>query len=237
MEYAEIFGHRGDAYHGAMKKSPNARRCEFEELFRYRRILPGETVLDVPAGGGYLARMIPDAVVTMLEFSDGFSADVPVVSTYGEWNVGTFDHSVCLASMHHIEDQTRFVGQLVKHTRQGGVIHIADVDRSSPLGRYLDEFVGRYNVTGHDGRYLTEESFRGVPGTRLLASEIRPCPWKFASEDERLEFCNNLFGLIDCPRDELRSALASLVGLSRDGASHVVEWRLRYIDLLVEARA
>ena len=231
MEYAEIFGHRGDAYHGAMQKSPNARRSEFEELFRYRPVRRGETVLDVPAGGGYLARMVPDARVTMLEFSGGFSAGVPVVETYGEWDVGLFDRCVCLASMHHIEDQERFASQLVRHTRPGGTVHIADVDRSSPLGRYLDGFVGRYNVTGHEGRYLTADSFRGVPGTRLLRSEIRSCPWTFASENELLDFCNNLFGLIDCPREVLRSHLAELVGLSRDGAAHVVNWRLRYIDL------
>lgn len=233
MEYAEIFGHRGDAYHGAMQKSPSARRREFSQLFRHRPVKPGETILDVPAGGGYLARNVPEAVVTALEFSGGFAAGVKVVETYGEWDVGTFDRCVCLASMHHIEDQDRFATQFVRHTRPGGTIHIADVDRSSPLGRYLDGFVGRYNVTGHEGKYLTADSFRNVPGTRLIASEIRACPWTFASENELLDFCNNLFGLIGCPREELRSQLAELVGLSRDGASHVVDWRLRYIDLEV----
>ncbi len=73
-----------------------------------------------------------------------------VVETYGEWDVGQFDHSVSLAGLHHIDDQDRFISQLVRHTRRGGTVHIADVDRSQKIGRYLDEFVGRYNSTGHE---------------------------------------------------------------------------------------
>src|SRR5207302_8301169 len=136
--------------------------------------------------GGYLARALPDTPIMSLEFSSGFSPDVRVVDTFGDWDVGEFDHAVCLAGLHHIEDQDRFVSQLVRHTRPGGTVHVADLDRSQPLARYLDNFVGRYNSTGHEGKYLSARSFVGLPRTRLIGSEIRDCPWKFDSEDSLL---------------------------------------------------
>jgi SAM-dependent methyltransferase len=233
MEYAEIFTHRGDAYHRAMQRFAGARNAEFAELFRRRPVKEGETVLDVPSGGGYLARTLPQARITALEFSSGFSPDVRVVETFGEWDVGEFDHAVCLAGLHHIEDQDRFVSQLVRHTRDGGTVHIADVDRSQPLARYLDGFVGRYNSTGHEGKYLTGQSFLRLPYTRLIGSEIRDCPWKFDSEDSLLTFCGDLFGLSDYPRSELRAQLDEHVGITGASGGSSLGWRLRYIDLEV----
>jgi SAM-dependent methyltransferase len=234
MEYAEIFTHRGDAYHRAMQRFAGARDAEFRELFRRRPVKPGETVLDVPSGGGYLANTLDDdACVTALEFTAGFSPDVRVVETYGQWDVGEFDHAVCLAGLHHIEDQDRFVSQLVRHTRPGGTVHIADVDHSQPLARYLDNFVGRYNSTGHKGKYLTAKSFIRLPHTRLIGSEIRDCPWAFDSEESLLTFCGDLFGLSNYPRDELRAQLEHHAGITRVGGAAVLGWRLRYIDLEV----
>jgi SAM-dependent methyltransferase len=217
-----------------MRNFPDARNAEFKELFRHRPARAGECVLDVPAGGGYLARTLPAGVAVLpLELTGGFAPEVRVIETYGDWEVGRHDHSVCLAGLHHIDDQDRFVSQLVRHTRKGGTVHVADVDRSQPLARYLDGFVGRYNSTGHEGKYLTAASFRTLAGTRLIASEIRDCPWRFDSEASMLAFCAGLFGLSDYPEEELRSELARDVGTSRDGDTHLVNWRLRYIDLEV----
>jgi SAM-dependent methyltransferase len=233
MEYAEIFTHRGDAYHRAMQRFAGARNAEFSELFRRRPVRAGETVLDVPSGGGYLARTLPEARITALEFSSGFSPDVRVVDTFGEWDVGEFDHAVCLAGLHHIEEQDRFVSRLVRHTRHGGTVHIADVDRSQPIAQYLDEFVGRYNSTGHEGRYLNGQSFVALPHTRLVGSEIRDCPWAFDSEESLLTFCGDLFGLSNYSRADLRAQLESHAGIKSSSGGAILRWRLRYIDLEV----
>jgi SAM-dependent methyltransferase len=234
MEYAEIFTHRGDAYHRAMQRFPDARNAEFEALFRHRPLRAGDTVLDVPSGGGYLARTLPSGVTaTELELTDGFAPGVRVVETYGAWDIGRFDHAVCLAGLHHIEDQDRFVSQLVQHTRSGGVVHIADVDRTQKIAGYLDAFVGSYNSTGHEGKYLTEESFTAIPGTRLIDSEFRDCPWQFGSEEDLLVFCADLFGLANYPKRELRERLEDCAGVSRNADGWALGWTLRYIDLEV----
>jgi len=234
MEYAEIFTHRGDAYHRAMQRFPDARNAEFAALFVRRPARAGETVLDVPSGGGYLSRTLPAGVsTTELELTDGFAPGVRVVETYGEWDVGAFDHAVSLAGLHHIDDQDRFISQMVRHTRRGGTVHIADVDRTQKIGRYLDEFVGRYNSTGHEGKYLTEKSFAALAGTHVIASEIRDCPWQFASEECLLEFCADLFGLANYPKRELRERLEDCAGISREGGQWKLGWKLRYVDLEV----
>jgi SAM-dependent methyltransferase len=233
LEYAEIFEARGDMYHRAMLNHPDARAREFQQLFARIPLGEKERVVDIPSGGGYLARWLPkDAALTELELSSGFKPGNRVVDTYGDWSVGPFDRAVCLAALHHIADQNRFVSQLVRSVRPGGIIHIADVDAATPLPAYLDGFVGRFNCTGHSGLYLTEESFQSLPGTRMRSSAVRSCVWDFASVDALLEFSNDLFGLMNCPRRLLANALEA-IGLTSgaDGAS--LDWRLRYIDLEV----
>lgn len=235
MEYPEIFAHRGRAYHRAMQSVPGARDAEFRELFRYRPARAGESVLDVPSGGGYLARVLPKGVdVTSLELSAGFSEDVRVVPTDGPWDVGRFDHAVCLAGLHHIADQNRFVSRLVAHARAGGIVHVADVDGAQPIAGYLDDFVGRYNSTGHCGTYLRAESFSALRGTRLLSSEIRSCPWRFENEEQLLGFCAALFALSGHSHNELRAQLEACAGITRTFHGFwQLGWKLRYIDLEV----
>ena len=45
MEYKEIFRHRGESYDLAMKKYPNARKKEFEQLFYKIPLKKNETIL------------------------------------------------------------------------------------------------------------------------------------------------------------------------------------------------
>jgi SAM-dependent methyltransferase len=233
LEYSQIFDARGAMYHRAMGNHPQARKREFLELFARLPLAHGESVLDVPSGGGYLASWLPGAVaVTELELSAGFKPGNRVVETYGKWDVGPFDRVVCLAGLHHIGEQERFVRQLVSLVRPGGVVHLADVDASTPLPRFLDEFVGRYNCTGHSGIYMNVDSFRDLPGTRIRFSEVQPCTWQFASMDKLLEFSADLFGVVDCPRRALGSALEE-IGLRDTEAGAELDWRLRYIDIEV----
>jgi hypothetical protein len=233
-EYDAIFEKRGLSYHDAMRRHPDARNTEFDALFARRTVKHGETVLDIPAGGGYLARRLPaNTSVTELELTSGFTPDLMVVPTHGDWGVGKFDHTVCLAALHHISDQERFVAQLVAHTGPGGTVHIADVDAETSITEFLDGFVGRYNITGHKGKYLTERSFLSIPDARLIANEIRSCPWRFSNEAAALDFAASLFGLVDYPRAAFREAVVDRVGLNRDGAEITLDWRLRYIDLAV----
>jgi SAM-dependent methyltransferase len=215
-----------------MLRFPNARDAEFERLFDACPVAPGARVLDLPAGGGYLARFLPrDAQLTSLELSEGFGGGVSVHDAQRTWPHAPFDHAVCLAALHHIEDQPSFLRGLLGTLRAGGVLHLADVADGSTLARFLDGFVGRFNITGHEGRYLPkDESFFSAIGKLRRFGEF-PCPWRFASEAAMLDFCGSLFGLVDCPPAELRAALADLVGFEAEGGGVRLDWRLLYVDL------
>ena len=232
LTYPEIFAQRGNRYHDAMLRFPNARDAEFERLFDACPVAPGARVLDLPAGGGYLARFLPrDAQLTSLELSEGFGGGVSVHDAQRTWPHAPFDHAVCLAALHHIGDQPSFLRGLLGTLRAGGVLHLADVADGSTLARFLDGFVGRFNITGHEGTYLPkDENFFSAIGKLRRFGEF-PCPWRFASEAAMLDFCGSLFGLVDCPPAELRAALADLVGFEAEGGGVRLDWRLLYVDI------
>jgi SAM-dependent methyltransferase len=232
LTYPEIFAQRGNRYHDAMLRFPNARDAEFLRLFDACAVAPGARVLDLPAGGGYLARFLPaDATLVSLELSEGFGGGVDVHDAQRTWPHAPFDHAVCLAALHHIPDQASFIHGLLGTLRPGGVLHLADVPADSPLTRYLDGFVGRYNITGHEGMYLPkDEAFFASLGKLRRFGEFA-CPWRFDSEAAMLDFCGSLFGLVDCRQEELREALREMVGFEQEAGGVRLDWRLLYVDL------
>ncbi|MGL4835132.1 MAG: hypothetical protein ACRCXH_12020, partial [Shewanella sp.] len=71
-DYSEIFTTRAKQYHLAMQTCPKSRDAEFLALLQD---LPATAidVLDVPAGGGYLARYLQSHLqLTSCDFSEGF---------------------------------------------------------------------------------------------------------------------------------------------------------------------
>lgn len=231
-EYGDIFTQRGDAYHRAMLRHPRARDAEFGLLFAGSPVQAGQRVLDLPSGGGYLGQHLPAGVELVgLELSSGFAADVAVHHEGQPWTFGRFDHAVCLAALHHIEDQPGFLRMLLSHLGPGGTLHLADVPRDSGVAHFLDGFVGRYNVTGHVGRYLGGDPSWFAAIGKLARLRECACPWRFDDEAQMLDFCGGLFGLVDCPPAALRDALARQVGFRHADDGVWLDWRLLYVDL------
>jgi SAM-dependent methyltransferase len=232
LEYREIFDRRGDRYHAAMQRHPQARRAEFAQLFARGPVRGGERVLDLPAGGGYLAQQLPAGVeVVSLELSDGFGGGVAVLDGGAPWQWGRFEHAVCLAALHHIEAQDAFLARMLATLAPGGTLHLADVVAGSGQARFLDGFVGRYNGTGHEGLYLHDDRARFAALGEVLRCELVDCAWAFADEAAMLDFSGRLFGLMDCPDDALREALHELVGVRTTAAGVELAWQLLYVDL------
>lgn len=232
LEYREIFDRRGDRYHAAMQRHPQARRAEFAQLFARVPVQAGQRVLDLPAGGGYLAQQLPAGVeVVSLELSEGFGGGVAVLDGDSPWPWGRFDHAVCLAALHHIEAQDAFLARMLGTLAPGGTLHLADVVAGSGLARFLDGFVGRYNGTGHEGTYLRNDRARFAALGDVVRCEVADCAWTFADDAAMLDFCGRLFGLEDCPDAALREALEDLVGVRRTHDAVELAWRLLYVDL------
>ncbi len=233
-EYVEIFKLRGHPYHAAMQAYPDARQEEFEQLFaRFPLDHDMPHLLDIPAGGGYLARHLAErAQVTSMEITPGFSPDTPLANPDNLDAFSGYDRAICLAALHHFEDPIDFLGRLRGTLKRGGILHIADVCAGSRLCEYLDGFVGRYNITGHHGRYLSADPARYTSLGRVARCEEVHCPWQFGTEADMLTFAAALFGLVDYPATELREALDRDVGVRVTASGVELDWRLLYIDIV-----
>lgn len=231
LGYAEIFGQRGSQYHRAMQQFPLARRREFAALFDRHPVAAHATVLDIPAGGGYLDAALTQARIIPLELASGFSDRIPVVAPMAVWPVPPVDHAVCLASLHHVESQASFLGNVCRHLKPDGVLHLADVAADSPIARFLDSFVGRWNGQGHHGLYLDQEqpSWRGLG--RITRCEVVSCPWHFDSMESLLRFCTGLFDLQHCPSELLSETLQRDIGVRASSDGVELQWSLLYVDI------
>lgn len=240
--YTDIFNHRGHAYHAAMQQFPRARDAEFEYLFSGLDIEQFQHVLDCPAGGGYLAHYLaPGTQITAIDPSDGFIASSPSVAKIDlhqlKLDNTTFDAVVCLAALHHIEPKSSFIRSLINVTRPGGYLCIGDVLHGSKEAQFLDNFVGSFNQTGHQGAFLSADDVQLAAYAHGLATLKRvehvACPWQFSNQDEMVYFCRHLFGMVDVENDALLDALHTQIGVSQNINSVQLDWRLLYVTYMV----
>jgi SAM-dependent methyltransferase len=215
-----------------MRRWPTVRAEEFAQLFRRHPLQPGERLLDVPAGGGYLARFCPPGVtVDALEFCDGFGRGATAVDPFGPWPVPAADRVVCLAALHHIDPLAPFLERLVDAVRPGGLVHLADVGRGSPIATFLDGFVDAWTPGGHRGHYRDWGRVPWPARLEPLVVEERACPWRFRSLAEMEAFTRQLFALRGDPPGALRAALAESVGWRQESDGVTLAWRLTAVDL------
>lgn len=228
MEYKDVFRHRGQSYDLAMKKYPNVRNKEFEQLFSIIPLIKNETILDVPALGGYLKKYcLDDTNVIFLDFSQSIN-NINIVSPYDRWNIPIVDRIVCLAATHHIDDLNSFLQNLCFHVKTKGFIHIADVSVKSKISRFLDDFVGPHTSTGqHKGKYYDWKKIDFPESLNVIKIEERSCPWIFNSEQEMIEYCRLLFDLQNVSDKDILSALKNYVGIE----NNQINWHLTYVDL------
>lgn len=228
MEYKDIFRHRGESYDLAMKKYPNARNKEFEQLFYKIPLKKEETVLDIPALGGYLKKYcLQDTNVIFLDFSQSING-VDVVSPYEKWDIHPVDRIICLAAIHHIQNLDLFLKNLCNHVKTNGFVHIADVSINSKISKFLDDFVGPNTSTGeHKGNYYDWGKIDFPNNLNVVDIEERRCPWIFGSESEIIEYCRLLFDLRNVNDKEILYALNEYVGIE----NNQIDWHLTYVDL------
>ena len=233
MEYRDIFRHRGESYDLAMKKYPDVRNKEFEQLFHNIPLKNNETILDIPALGGYLKKYcLPDTNVLFLDFSQSING-IDVVSPYEKWDIEPVDRLVCLAAVHHVENLNYFLQNLSLHVKKNGFVHIADVSINSRISKFLDDFVGPNTSTGeHKGNYYDWKKIDFPKSLQVIDIEERNCPWVFQSESEMIEYCKLLFDLKSVRHNEVLSALKQYVGIENNNNSAQIKWHLTYVDLI-----
>lgn len=235
--YAELFAQRGSAYDRAMQKYPHARDAEFLQLLAQVDLKPGMRVGDVPAGGGYLRWYLPEGCVweghePCATFTNhGAREDDPASRPLLPlpWGDASLDCVVSLAGVHHIEDKTELWREVRRVLKPGARFVVSDVAEDSPNARFLDGFVGDYNSTGHEGRFLNQATPDELAscGFLVLDSRQNGYHWQFDNHEQMADFAGGLFDVCKATPDQIIEAIERDLGVEEGANGGVgMNWAL-----------
>ena len=238
-EYTEVFNLRGNSYDTAMSLFPKARDNEFINLFNSTSLENIKNLLDIPAGGGYLSRILPKHInLIELDPSKNFFLKNAHVNSFDEtipYKNNTFNCVVCLAALHHIEPKKNFLQECLRVLCTNSFFCVADVMKNSPEALFLDSIVDKYTPLGHKGNYIENNKAKLqqlFDPAIIINSEYRSCAWQFNSRQDLGLFCSLLFGLEGISIDNLLSELDSRIGIFEKAETVYLNWNLLYISCL-----
>lgn len=242
--YKDIFNARGHLYNSATTKFPNARESERLQLLQLAELSSGDRVCDIPAGGGYVAEGVFNAVkdsvqVTCVEPAKEFAAAINprfsvLLDSLDNISVaaGYFSVVASLAGLHHAENREDIFREWARVTETGGRLVVADVGAGTGTDRFLNEFVDQYNPEGHCGWFFKSGELTTLMSNHGFAPEheqLCDTPWLFTSEAEMADFCFLLFGMHAVRQTEVIEALRSYIGVTTTPTGEVaLQWQLRY---------
>jgi SAM-dependent methyltransferase len=237
--YEDIFTERGDAYHEAMTRWPHAREEELRLLLDALAPQPRETLVDAPAGGGYLASRVPAGVrYVAVEAAKPFFDRCPeggdrrrVLSPLSKIELpdACADLVTCLTGLHHEPDVGGSLAEMYRVLKPGGRLGVADVQAGSPPDRFLNVFVHEHSRTGHQGVFF-DHAFADVlrqAGFEAVTLAFRPLRWRFAEAAAMPAFVRLLFGVDLASEAEILAAISE--GLGTDplpGGGIAMRWGL-----------
>jgi len=236
--YEDIFALRGSGYDLAMRRYPEARDEEFRQLVSRADISQSARVADIPAGGGYLRDYLPaDSTWLGHEPCTSFTSHSVQVSASDHllplpWNDSYIDVALSLAGIHHIEDKLPLFSDIYRVTKPGGRLVVSDVAAGSAVASFLDDYVGAFNSTGHEGLYLDDRTVENISSTGWLVRSVEQVDyhWKFPGLDDMETFCNGLFDINRAKRGQTIQAINDLLSIDDlPGQTKGMRWSLMTI--------
>ena len=235
--YSETFKHRGALYHDAMGKYPDVRQEEFQCVLEDVLIPDGNTICDIPSGGGYIAPYLPkNCNLISVDFSQGFT-------TASNMNNGSIilsspfripiknmsvDTVISIAGVHHHEDQRMFYKNTHEILKTNGSFILADVKADSKVAYFLDNVVGNFNSTGHQGIYLSDNSYEHLKdvGFVIKMKKHKKFSWVFKAEEDICNFMLLFFDMKNISHEILIKSVDNILGIQQKGGEFHVSWSL-----------
>lgn len=221
-----------------MQVAPEARTQERAHLIDMLKLEDHHIVCDVPSWGGYLAQGIPNASrIVCLDPSSSLLRESPYQVhrcdlPYLPLASCSIDRVGSLVGLHHMvpKDGQRFVQEMVRILRPGGVIALAEVVDGSPVSRFLNGPVNMYARGGHRGVFLRpgQASLLLQEAHCTVSESVLPVEWVFSSKQQMVSFCKNLLGMVMATLEQVQTAIYSHFDVvEHDGSIHL-PWSLVY---------
>jgi ubiquinone/menaquinone biosynthesis C-methylase UbiE len=237
MNYEEIFDLRGKSYDNAMKSNIHARHQEFETIINAISLQPGQTIADVPAGGGYLKEFLPKDV-SWVGFEPCAEFNGHQLQNNDEHNIfnlpwarESIDAITSIAGVHHTDDKLKLWAEMHRVLKPNGQIAILDVEKDSTVAHFLDDFIGLYNTTGHDGIYLSNTSALDFTdcGFKNVVAQTKDIYWQFSTIKDMCLFCKQLFGLQDISLGEIEKNINDFLNIKQELNNIQIHWPMLLI--------
>lgn len=241
-DYASIFARRGADYDTAMRGFPRARQEEFAAILHLAAPRPGETLIDLPAGGGYLRDYLDTAAIDLIAIEPAPAFHALCRTRVRECHLAPLtalplpdqhaDLALSLAGLHHETERLMIFREVSRVLRPGGRFAIAEVAAGSAPARFLNEFVHRHNPNGHEGMFA-DDDFRAKltqAGFAVVHDDVANYHWRFHSPPDMAEYLRLLFGMTLATPAQIVDGVAQYLGFDPPAEGDVrMNWSLRHL--------
>ena len=236
--YSDLFNIRGSSYDFAMRLFPHARDEEFLQMINTVKIKNNWTVADIFSGGGYLKKYLSPNI-KLIEYEPCVSFHKKNLKPDSNINFllpfenKSVDASFSLAGLHHIENKIEIFNEVFRICKDSANFVISDVVLGSNVSKFLDNFVGSNNSTGHEGAYLSDQTLRELElaGWTVMNSSIKKFFWKFSGLFDLVFFAKKLFDINQASFDEIEKRLKKELGVEYlDDGKIGLHWELMTIQ-------
>lgn len=237
QNYADRLGSHIDAYLALVAECPDVRLEEFSSLTQFARLPHARTVLEVPAEGPVLDRLLPESRITRAELVKlrlpGYGDQI-VMTDWGLTNLPAdeYDAVLALAPLHHADHNQKreYVAGAHRVVRESGVLAFGEVERGSAVAAFLDGYVNTHSPVGHRGAFLDEQFEEVISSAGFIDVESQRIDfhWVFPDEATLEMYLTRLFRLSPLPAGKLTADVRDLLGIDEVGGSLRMRWALRY---------